>query len=729
MKKITRKVKAANPLRNRKIIAVFLYIMSFIVFGAVALRFSWIMVRGEVNGENLIENVHNLYTSSNSIQATRGTIFDRNGNPVATDATSYKIVAVLTDEWSTNTRPQHIEDPQSVAEILSNYISMSEEDILQRLTNDSSQVELGAAGNNLSYEIVRQIQQDLEERQLTGITFEEKQTRLYPNGTFASHTIGLAQHVDVEEEEIPDSQLTGVMGLEASFDEVLRGVNGSVEYQRDRNGYMLLDQEIEQTDPVNGQDLYLTLERRLQVYLENILQEVQDEHSPEAMTATLMNAKTGEILAAAQRPSFNATTREGIDQTWQNLLVEYAFEPGSTMKVMTLASSIEEGTFRPNDTFRSGRIQVGGGTVRDFNPDGWGVISYLEGVERSSNVAFVRQVEEMGHDTWKEYLDGFGFGERVDIGLPNEYSGSNPYEWPLQRINTSFGQGITVTPVQMLRAFSAIANGGQMVQPYIVDRISNQETGEETVFEPELTTSPISEESADLTLDYLKQTVYSEVGTAQGYQIDGYEIAAKTGTAQLVNPDTGNYYSSAPNFIYSVVGMAPADDPELILYVTVQQPTLTETAGHGSQVVQKVFNPMMKRALEYTRLGEESNESAAQSIELPSFIDTNTLESLNRLEELDIEGVVVGSGETIVQQYPYPETHLYDGQRLILLTNGAMTLPDMTGWSRNDALKVSELTGVEFVFEGEGFVVDQEMAPDSFIESGDQVLINLAPQD
>lgn len=727
MKKITRKMKAANPLRNRKIIAVFLYIMSFVIFGLVALRFSWIMVRGEINGENLLENVHELYTSSNNIQADRGTIYDASGNPIAVDATSYKLVAILTDAWSSGNRPQHVQDPEAVASVLAQYISMSEEDLLNRLTRDSSQVEFGAAGNNLTYEIVRQIEEELEEQELTGITFEEKQTRLYPNGTFASHTIGLAQHVDVEEEDTPDSQLTGVMGLEASFDEQLRGVNGAREYQRDRFGYALPGQEAEQTDPVNGSDMHLTLDRRMQVFLENILTEVDAEHSPEAMTATLMDANTGEIIAAAQRPSFNATTMEGVDETWQNLLVEYAYEPGSTMKVMTLAAALEEGTFRSHDTFRSGRIQVGGGTVHDFNPDGWGDISYLEGLARSSNVAFVHQVEEMGHDVWKEYLDGFGFGETVDTGIPNENTGSNPYEWPLQRINTGFGQGITVTPVQMLRAFSAVANEGQMVTPYIVDRIHDPATGEETVYEPEYTESPISEETANQALDYLTETVYSDVGTAQGYQIEGYDIAAKTGTAQLVNPDTGNYYAGGANYIYSVVGMAPADDPEVILYVTVQQPELNESATHGSQVVQKVFNPMMKRALEYNRLGEEASEEGSIFTEMPNYVESNTHESIEQAQEEGLEPAVVGSGETVVQQYPREGTQLHDSDRVILLTNGAMTLPDMTGWSRNDALKVAELTGVEFSFEGEGFVVNQELEPGSFIESGDQVVITLSP--
>lgn len=722
-------MKAANPLRNRKVIAVFLYITSFIVFGLVAFRFSWIMVRGEINGENLLENVHELYTSSNTIQANRGTIYDANGNPIALDATSYKLVAVLTDSWSSASRPQHVQEPEAVAQVLSQYISMSEEDLVERLTRDSSQIEFGSAGNNLPYEIVRQIEQELEEQELTGITFEEKQTRLYPNGTFASHTIGLAQHVDVAEEDIPDSQLTGVMGLEEAFDEQLRGENGAREYQRDRFGYALPGQEAEQMDPIDGEDVHLTLDRRMQVFLENVMEEVNAEHSPEAMTATLMNARTGEIIAASQRPSFNATSLEGVDDTWQNLLVEYAYEPGSTMKVMTLAAAIEEGTFRPNDTFRSGRIQVGGGTVHDFNPDGWGTISYLEGLARSSNVAFVHQVEEMGHDTWKGYLDGFGFGDPVNIGLPNESAGSNPYEWPLQRVNTGFGQGITVTPVQMLQAFSAVANEGQMVKPYIVDRVSNPETGEVTQYETEYTQSPISEETANQTLDYLTETVYSDVGTAQGYQIDGYDIAAKTGTAQLVNPETGNYYSGGSNYVYSVVGMAPADDPELILYVTVQQPEFNESTTSGSQVVQKVFNPMMKRALEYNRLGAEAEDEGAELSEMPQFIDSNTHEAIEQAEEQGYNPEIVGSGDTIVQQYPQEGTQSYEPGRVLLLTNGAMTLPDMTGWSRNDALKVAELTGAEFSFEGEGFVVNQELEPDSFIESGDQVLITLSPPD
>lgn len=723
MKYIKRTLKASNPFRNRKYIAIALYIFCFMLFFGVFSRFAFIMVTGEVNGENLIQNVHNLYTRNNTLQANRGTIYDANGNPIAMDANTYKMVAVLTDEWSTPKRPIHIEEPESVAEILSQHISMSEKELLDRLTKDNSQIEFGSAGNNLSYETVSAIQEALEEDELTGITFEERKSRLYPNGTFASHTIGLAQS-DAEDED--DQTLQGVLGLEKEFDDVLSGEDGWIEYQRDRFGYVIPNQEVEEVLPTDGDDIQLTIDRRMQIFMESIVEEVNEEHSPEALTATLMHAETGEILATTQRPTFNATTKEGIDQTWQNFLTEYTFEPGSTMKVMTLASAIEEGTFRPYDYYRSGKIQIGGGTVNDVRPEGWGYISYLEGVARSSNVSFVHMVEEMGHDKWKEHLDAFGFGETTGIALPNEYSGSNPYNGVLQKVNTSFGQGITVTPIQMLRAFSAITNEGKMVEPHLVKKVMNSESNKEEIFKTEETETLISKEAADQTLEYLTETVYSDVGTASGYAVDGFDIAAKTGTAQIAR-ETGGYYTGDSNYVYSVVGMGPAEDPDLILYVTVQQPTLNGV-GHGSHVVQKVFNPIMKRALEYYSNSESTmNEVVADTTRLDNVIQKNTQTVIDDFNNKGFNYSIIGSGDTIVQQYPNPDTEINESNRIMLLTNGAMTLPDLTGWSRSNVLKLSELTGIDVTIEGEGFVVSQDLPVHSFIESDTEVTVTLSP--
>ncbi len=526
------------------------------------------------------------------------------------------------------------------------------------------------------------------------------------------------------------TDLKGLMGVEQAYNDVLTGTDGSMKYQKDSFGYVLPNSSVETTEPVDGKDIYLTLDKRMQVYLESVMTEVNEKYKPVEMTATLMNPETGAIIAASQRPSFNGTTKEGIGDLWQNLLVENTFEPGSTMKVLTLAAAINEGVFNPNETYMSGSKKVEGGIVTDHNVNGWGQISFLEGLERSSNVGFVNLMEKMGEDDWKKYMDEFGIGKTTNSGLPNEQEGSNPYQWPLEKANTSFGQGVTVTVFQMMQAYSAIANEGKMMKPQYISKIVDPATGKETVIKPEVVNEPISKETADQALNYLKEVVYSKNGTGQGYQIDGYEIAAKTGTAQIVNPETKKYYSGGNNYIFSVVGMAPADDPKVVLYVTVQQPTITDPSLVGGDVVQAIFNPVMKRALEYQHLTDESEPEDTNQVEMPKVTGVSKEEALKQLEETKLDVTVIGNGDTIVQQLPLPDKMTIKNQRIMLMTNGAMTMPDMTGWSKNDALKVAEITGIEFTFKGEGYVVNQSLAPQANMQSEEKIDVTLAsPQE
>lgn len=717
-----------NSDKNRNNFSALLLIVTFFSFSLMFLRFSQIMVKGEINGEDLAANIEMLYTSNHTLQANRGTIFDRYGNPIAIDATSYKMIGVLTDKWSSENNPQHVVDKQAVAEVLARHVNLSAEEVLNYLNRDADQVEFGSAGNNLSYHTANNIKEDLKAADLTGIIFEERQKRLYPNGTFASHTVGLAQYSNQDEEET-DKQLVGVMGLEAAYNELLTGENGKKTYKKDSFGYLIPNLEHEEIEPEDGDDLYLTLDHKLQAHLELILEKVQNENNPKSMTATVMNAKTGEILATGQRPTFNATTLENIDASWLNLLAQYTFEPGSTMKVLTLAAAIEEGVFDPNSFYESGSIRLYGNRVSDYNRVGWGWISYLEGVARSSNVLFVNLVEEMGHDVWKEYLDAFGFGQVTGIELPNEQAGYNPYNSPLQKVNTGFGQGITVTPIQMLQAFTAIANGGQMIQPHLVKKTVDSETGEEQLTQSVISDSPISKETAEKTLNYLKRATEMEEAVARHYQKEGYSIAAKTGTAQLVDPTTRRY--AADKHVYSVMGMFPAEDPEFIIYITVQEPVLTADATYGSAVVQKVYHPLVDRIIDFTEdASQKTNiQEQIQYVDTPSVLDMSSEEAMDALDEMGHKYTLIGTGNEIVQQFPYPETPLFNDQQIILMTDGAATMPDLTNWSRNDVLKVSELTGVTMNFVGEGYVVDQNLAPGSFMEPGTAITITLSSED
>ena len=460
-----------------------------------------------------------------------------------------------------------------------------------------SQVEFGSAGKNLSV----QVKEAIEAEKLPGIKFSESPARYYPNGIFASHLIG---YTDTVEENIDNKTITtlvGKTGLEGLYNEQLTGVAGEVEYSVDGNGYVITGTEKVTKQPKDGVDLTLTIDKRLQTYLESLVSEVDKKYQPVQMTAMLVDPKTGNIVAATQRPTYNSTTKEGIDLQWNNLLLDQAYEPGSTMKVLALAAAINEGVFDPNEKYQSGSVKIYDDLISDYNKVGWGKISYLEGLAHSSNVAFVHIIQKIGIEKWKQYLEAFGFGKSTNSGFANEISGSNPFNSYLQQLSTGFGQGVTVTAYQMMQAFTAIANGGQMQKLRLVDHLTDPDTGKET---PNPTTSlgkVITPETAKKTLQYLFQATRMKNGTAYDFNINGEEVAAKTGTAEIINPQTGKYYSSGNNYIYSVVGFAPYDDPKYILYITVKQPRVSVT---GNTIIKEIFNPLMKRSLEYSRLSE-----------------------------------------------------------------------------------------------------------------------------
>ena len=364
---------------------------------------------------------------------------------------------------------------------------------------------------------------------------------------------------------------------------------------------MITDTEKVTKQPKDGMNLTLTIDKRLQTYLESLVSQADKNYQPVQMTAMLVDPKTGNIIAATQRPTYNSTTKEGINVQWNNLLMDQAFEPGSTMKVLALAAAINEGVFDPNEKYKSGSVKIYTDLVRDYNKVGWGTITYLEGLAHSSNVAFVHIIQKIGVEKWKQYLEAFGFGKSTNSGFVNEVSGSNPFNSYLQQLSTGFGQGITVTPYQMMQAFTAIANGGQMQKLRLVDHLTDPDTGKET---PNPTTAlgkVISPETAKKTLQFLYEATRMKNGTNYDFNIDGEAVAAKTGTAEFINPETGKYYSNGNNYIFSVVGFAPYDDPKYILYITVKQPRVAVTAN---QIIKEIFNPLMKRSLEYSRLSE-----------------------------------------------------------------------------------------------------------------------------
>lgn len=684
-----------------------------LIFG---IRLTQIMVFGTVNGQDLSAQAQNLYDRSSILSAQRGTIYDVGGNPLAMDATSYSLYAVLTDEWSEPEDPQYVVDKENTAQILSQYIDLTAEEILERLnTQDASQVEFGTAGQDLTYAEMKAI----DDQNLPGIMFNETPTRMYPNGVFASHLIGYAEYMEAG--TAIDSRLTGQMGLELSMDETLKGTNGRKSYQSSSTNVELSGTGQVEEEPTDGSDVYLTLDSRLQTYLETLMTEVYEKYEPTSMTAMLVEPETGEIVAASQRPTFNLETKEGIDDMWQNLLVEKAYEPGSTIKVLTVAAAIEEGVFDPDSFYDSSPVTMGDSTIADYNGVGWGVITELEGLSQSSNTLMIHLVKEMGYDVWESYIREFGLLQETGSGFANEASGSMNYEYEADKVTTGFGQGIYVTPYQMMQAFTAIANDGNMMKLQLVNRY--EEDGTMQVVEPEVVSSPISKETANKTLEYLQSVVYADTGTGAAYDLDGYTVSAKTGTAEVFNLETNTYEAGLTKYLYSVVGFVPSEDPQYVLYITAEQPKNLDTTA--SDMMTEIYTPLLTRALEYNALSDSESVVTATVPDVSGLTISEAQQTLSDASFVNVE--VIGDGANILSQTPAANEEVSVTQPIFLMSDDANpTMPDFTGLNASASQALASLLGIEVELEGEGVVVGQSIAIGEQINNNKTIVLQLA---
>ncbi|MGM9928957.1 MAG: penicillin-binding protein [Bacillus sp. (in: firmicutes)] len=702
--------KKKNMNRGAALLFVFFSLLFFMLIG----RFLYIQITGQVDGQVLAAKAQAKTLKEEAIEATRGSIIDRNGEIIAEDSTSYTIVAILDES-----QEEYVEDAEETAEQLAKYLEMDEEDIRARLQKTGKfQVEFGSAGKNLSNTVKRQI----EALNLPGITFTKETKRFYPNGIFASHVIGYADSVYNEETE--ENEYIGMLGLEKMLNENLTGVDGSVNYNSDRWGILLPNSEESITAPKDGDSVQLTLDKKIQTFLEDALNKVEDEYNPAKLIAIVADPKTGEILAMGQRPSFNPSTREGLTATWKNLAIEENFEPGSTMKVFTLAAAVEEGVFQPNATFVAGKYQIGGRTINDHSGITKGeVLTYLQGVQQSSNVAFVKiALEQLGTEKLREYLTAFGLDEKTGIDLPNEVGSTILYNAEIEKATTAFGQGSVITPIQQIQAFTAIANEGKMMKPYVIDQIidSSGEVVEDT--EPTVVSEPISASTAKKVLEYLETVVSDEDGTGQRYAIEGYKVAGKTGTAQIAG-ENGQYLTGYTDYMYSFIGAVPADDPQLIMYVAMQQPTLPsgKTAADG---MSSIFKSVIKNSLQYLNI--ESTETTTKEVTaIGDYTGVSVEKAQTELTQLGYEVVMLGEGATVIAQAPIADTSLIQGEKIILMTDGAVKMPNLEGWSLRDVMKVVNLVGLDLNVTGNGYVKAQNIAEGTEITEGEYLVIEL----
>ncbi|WP_450097563.1 penicillin-binding protein [Solibacillus faecavium] len=700
--------------------------LMFLIFGGLFLLLYWrfvsIQATGVVKGHELEAEALARYETGYVLSADRGKILDRNGNVIAEDTLSYRLVAVINESATENkNNPRHVVDKAETAKLLAQFIPMDEEKILARLTPKSGantyQVEFGLAGRGISHEVKKKI----EELKLPGIILYSDKKRYYPNGAFASHLIGFALR---ETDDNGNSSVVGKMGLESIYNEQLTGKDGKLSYQRDARNYLLPNSDKIIQDAQDGNDIYLTIDKTIQNFLDEAMSRVNDQYKPQSMVAVVANPKTGEILAMSQRPTFNPDTREGLDGNWLNDVIENTIEPGSTFKAFTVAAAIDSGNWYPNAEYQSGQYKVYKDTIRDHNRYGWGKISYLVGFQRSSNTAMTNLLDIMGWETYESYIKEFGFGQKTGIDLPNEASGIINSRYPLEKYTTTFGQGSTVTPIQLIQGITAIANNGEMMQPYVIDKIVNPNTGEIVVdSEPTKKGQPISADTAKKARELLASTVYGEAGNAKRFQIEGYKVAGKTGTAQMPKASGVGYDWGKNEFLYSFLGMAPMEDPELVMFISVAKPKLADTEI-GSDPVSQVFNSVILNSLKYMNINP-ADVAEVQTSKIENYIGQQTDSVMTKLQAEGLQPVLIGQGGEISEQFPAADTSLTKGSIVFLKTNGDITVPSFESWSLRNLLVYKSLSKLPIEIVGEGYVESQSISQGTVIVDDAPIVVKL----
>ena len=673
-----------------KMSKVILFLVAFL-FVVIIARLSYISLSSNIDEINLHEFANNRNTKIDTIYAKRGNIYDKDGNTLASTVNSYKIIAYLDENRTTNPKkPEHVVDKEKTAKMLQEMLDIDYDYAIKQLNKDAYQVEFGGKGKGISESKKNKILA----LELPGIDFIASQKRTYSMGSFASYIIGYAK---VQEE----GNIVGELGIESYYDKDLSGIDGKTTYQTDAYGYTLPSANVIIEDAIDGDDIYLTLDSNIQLFAETLTKNLSDNYDMDWMIFSVMDAKTGAIVASSTSPNFDPNDLGSIT-SYMNPLVSYEYEPGSTMKIFSFASSIEEGKYDGSSTYDSGTITLKDGTViKDFNKYGWGKITYDTGFAYSSNVAATLLSKKIGAETLTNYYKNLGFSKKTDIELANEIKGKINFKYESELATASFGQGITVTPIQMLQALSALTNDGTVLKPYIVDKIVND--AGEVVYDGKRT--EVAKVYSKETMDYMKKLMHNVVydGLSTYWQPSKTVMIGKTGTAQIASPN-GGYLKGEYDYIRSFAGIFPEDDPKYIVYIAVKQ------INTGATSIAKELTKAVDDIVSYLGIENANTEIQEKIIKLDNYISKEVSATVEELKKRNLKVYTLGTGKYIINEFPLKNTIVEEGSKVFLVTNNLdYVMEDVTGWSLNEISTYANLLGITLNTDGYGYVTSQSI--------------------
>ena len=701
-----------------------------VVFLILMVRLSYIMI---VKRDEYSSRAEEQWTSEVSIDARRGRILDRNGVELAVSANVYRV------DFDLNSVRQYLKNNSltnaDIAGKIADAVAMEESKVMEKL-----ETKLASGANAGSATLIRRIEKEAADKvnnlNIDGVIVSPDTKRYYPKGEFLAHVLG-STNVDGQ----------GLTGVELQYNEHLSGVPGVRISEIERNEENLSYTISNFTEPIDGKDVTLTIDSKIQAIAEKVAEKGLIDNQAKRVSIMVMNPNNGEILAMVNKPDFDPnnpfdgfedfsgeTDGEKLQKMWRNSLVNDTFEPGSIFKVVTMVTALEEGIASESDTFEcGGSLQVGSHTIKCWKTSGHGSQILPQILQNSCNVGFMKLGEKIGKETLNEYIKKLGFGKTTGIDLPGEASGivkktENITESDLATI--SFGQTNTVTAIQYMQAFNALANGGSLIQPHIMKEVSHYNSDDTKVidetYEPVIFKDVLSDKSTATLRDYLERTV-NEGGSNKSY-IEGYHIGGKTGTAQKVNSVTGGYESG--KYISSMAAMAPVDSPEITAFVSIDEPS------NGAYYAGVVTAPLMKILLTdiFNYMDSEFSEdynAVVRDVLIPEIRGKSIEEAKKILKDVNLEYNIEGSGEIVTNTQPYPGYTVKEGSKITIYTgdavdNNKVSMPDLTGLSVTSAKDVLDDLGIKYSLEGDGFVIDQSIPAGEVITTGSNVRLTLS---
>jgi len=721
--------------RNKKTIGYKsrLYIVSIIIFCLLAflvLRLAWLTL---VSGRALEAKANSEWQKEISVTAKRGDILDRNESVLVSSANVYRI------DFDLDSVRNHIEDKDltmdDIAVEISEVTGVEVDEVLEALNRKNSD------GSDASYAplvrgVTKAVADSADELGIYGLIVSRDVKRYYPNGNFLASALGGI-----------NSEGTGLTGIELQYDDYLAGIAGMKIGSYDSWGNRLPFDTYKFTPAIDGSDVITTIDENLQYIAEKIAQKGLEEHNAKGVHVLIMDPNNGEVLAMVNKPDYDPnnpfsgyesfegeTDNDKIQNMWRNWLVSDTFEPGSTFKTVTMIAALEKGVVSDSDTFVcNGSVKFGNTTVHCWKHEGHGTQTLAEVLKNSCNVGMMEIGERLGIENLNEYIYKLGFGKTTGIDLPGEASGivkSSDTVSAIDLATISFGQTNTVTTMQLMTAFNAIANGGDLIQPHIVKEISHEdESGNRVIDEtikPIIKEDVLSDESTALLRSYLERTVTKD--GPDGAFVQGYNIGGKTGTAQKVDPTTGTY--STDKYISSMIALAPVENPQITVFIAVDEPS--NGAYYGGEVAAPLMKELFEEVFKYmdSPLAKE-RFSIYKNVIIPDVRGKSIEEAKEILKENGLEAEVNGNGKTIISMDSYPGSTVKEGTTISITAKDSgqvekeIIMPDLKGTTEEFATSILDNLGLVYEFKGEGIVDSQSIASGNKVVKGTKVTITL----